>query len=261
MRVIVALLIIVRIISIAGTLLTQIHPILNAIHQDNQVKNYVRFGGDSVDVERDVFDEEGNSLLHHHHRRLGSLIHETIRTRLIYLPEVWPKAEEGELIEFELFDGMVVIGRAEIVMVRGDDSVGWNGDIRISTGNLEDDMKKSDGYFGLSCLGKSCVANIQIYSTDQEFHISPSGIPLEDDGGGIYAISEVSLDPARKTGVTSNHVIHSNTAEQPHHGNHVRGSINGMYAGVSSQAVDSDHIVDILAIYTPEAVTAYAGGR
>jgi hypothetical protein len=252
-------------VSVLGNLIhPDIHPILKKIHKYNNLKRkHVRFGSDYVDVNSDLFDENGDSLLHHHHRRLGSLIHETVQSRLIYLPETWPLAEVGEVIEFELFDGMVVVGRTDHVMARNEESVGWSGDIRISTGDLEADLMVSDGYFGLSCLAKSCAANIQIYSTDQEFHIAPSGIPLEEDGGGVYMISEVTLDPARQTGVTGKHAVHS-TGNSSMHVNRVRGSLRGSDSSgpfISPSAVANDHIVDILALYTPESVATYAGGR
>jgi hypothetical protein len=232
------------------------HPIINSLSEKNGRKQNVRFGSHLVENE-DLVDEKGNSLLHHHHRRLGSLIHETLRSRLVYLPSIRPLSVDGEIIEFELFDGVVVIAKTNLLMVHDEDSAGWTGDVRISTENLEEDLRVSDGYFGLSCYKKSCVAHIQIYSTNQEFHLSPSGIPLDEQGDGIYSISETKLDPNRRTGVTPAHVIHGD-----HSRNHVVGSLRGpKVTNIVSQVVVDDHIIDILVIYTPEAVINHAGGR
>jgi hypothetical protein len=242
------------VLSIKGSL---VHPLVRALESQNK-GNPVRFGSLNVEVVEDD--------LHHHKRQLGSLIHETVQSRLIYLPEEWPHLEEGEVIEFELFDGMVAIGRTEALTYRSEDSVGWNGDIRISTGNLEEDLKTSDGYFGLSCFEKACVANIKVYSTDQEFNIAPSGIPLDEAGKGVYAVSEITLDPSKRTGVTHAHVIHSvnqSTTSKAH--NHLRGSEekgnNNNLPSITTLVTDIDNIVDILVFYTPQAVSTYAGGR
>jgi hypothetical protein len=249
--------------SIQGTLIRRPqHCFIQALHSEYK-KEPVRFGSLNLEI------DENDDRMHHHKRQLGSLIHETLQIRLIYLPEQWPQTEEGELIEFELFDGMVVIGRTEALAYRSEDSVGWNGDIRISSGIIEEDLKISDGYFGLSCFEKACVANIKIYSTDQEFNIAPSGIPLGDRGEGIYAISEIYLDESRRTGVTSAHVIHANhtsSSSAPHHStiNMMSGNLRGQGLSMSaanSPSVDTDDIVDILVLYTPQAVSKYAGGR
>jgi hypothetical protein len=248
--------------ALQGTLIRPPHPFIQALHSGYR-KELVRYGSLNLEI------DEGDYRMHHQKRQLGSLVHETLQIRLIYLPEQWPHPEEGELIEFELFDGMVVIGRTEALAYRSEDSVGWNGDIRISTGNLEDDLKISDGYFGLSCFEKACVANIKIYSTDQEFNIAPSGIPLGDCGDGIYAISEIYLDESRRTGVTSAHVIHANhtsSSSAPHHSTIHMMSANLRGPGLSvsdtsAPPVDTDDIVDILVLYTPQAVSKYAGGR
>jgi hypothetical protein len=242
------------VLSIKGSL---IHPQVRALDRQNN-RNPVRFGSLNVEVVEDD--------LHHHKRQLGSLIHETVQSRLIYLPQQWPHLEEGEVIEFELFDGMVVLGRTEALTYRSEDSVGWNGDIRISTGNLEEDLKTSDGYFGLSCFEKACVANIKIYSTDQEFNIAPSGIPLDDSGNGVYAVSEIALDPSKRTGVTHAHVIRPiNQSTTPKVHNHLRGfegsENNYNLPSVTTLVTDTDNIVDILVLYTPQAVSTYGGGR
>jgi hypothetical protein len=245
--------------SISGGLIHSTHPLIQVLHREN-TKKPVRFGSLNVEIN----DDDGK--LHHHKRQLGSLIHETLQTRLIYLPEQWPPAEEEEIIEFELFDGMIAIGRTEALEYRSEDSVGWNGDIRISTGNLEEDLKISDGYFGLSCFEKACVANIKIYSTDQEFNMAPSDIPLDGHGEGVYAISEIYLEDSKRTGVTKAHVIHANhtsSSANPHHhsmNSVVKGNLRGEAPSITTQAV-VDNIVDILVMYTPQAVTTYAGGR
>jgi hypothetical protein len=257
---IVALLFSFYLVSLQGSLVRPTHPFIQALNRENR-REPVRYGSLSVEI------EEGDVNLHHHRRQLGSLIHETLQIRLIYLPEQWPHAEEGEIIEFELFDGVIALGRTEALEYRSEDSVGWNGDIRISTGNIEEDLKTSDGYFGLSCFEKACVANIKIYSTDQEFNIAPSGIPLGDRGEGIYAISEIYLENSKRTGVTSAHFIHSNhtsTSANPlHHSMNsmLRGNLRGRDSPVNVEAVDTDNIVDILVLYTPQAVSNYAGGR
>jgi hypothetical protein len=252
-----AVLCVTCVLSIKGSLNHPTHPLVQALHQQNK-RNPVRFGSLNVEVVEDD--------LHHHKRQLGSLIHETVQSRLIYLPEQWPHLEEGEVIEFELFDGVVVLGRTEALTYRSEDSVGWNGDIRISTGNLVEDLKTSDGYFGLSCFEKACVANIKIYSTDQEFSISPSGIPLDDSGNGVYAVSEITLDPSKRSGVTSAHVIHpDNQSVTPMVHNHLRGfegsENNNNLPSITTLVTDIDNIVDILVLYTPQAVSTYAGGR
>jgi hypothetical protein len=232
-----------------------VHPFIQSVNDGHH--SHVRFGSSPVDPENDLYDDDGTHLLPHHHRRLGSLVHDTLRTRLIRLPNTWPQTNEGEIIEFELFDGVVVIAKTELLTVRGEDSVGWTGDVRISTGDYAEDLKNSDGYFGLSCYKKSCVAQIKIYSTNQEFNIAPSGIPLDEEGGGIYAVSETYLDPSRKTGVKKEHMAHNHSSIPSFiNNNNLRGSkISDLVAVVN------DHIVDILVIYTPEAVTSQAGGR
>ena len=252
-------------LGVTTSFVHDMHPVLNSIHSDLP-KSFVRFGSLEVDVENDLFDEAGKPLLHHHHRQLGSLVHETLRSRLIYLPDLRPRVEEGEVIEFELFDGMVVIAKTDRIHVYGDDAVSWNGDVRIATGNMEQDLSLSDGYFGLSCFKKSCAANIMVYSTNQEFNIAPSGIPLEEDGDGVYSVSEIYLDSAKRTGVTSQHVMHASSTTGG--GSHVRGSLRGSDKGsestISTEALiakDTDHIIDIIVLYTPQAVSSYAGGR
>jgi hypothetical protein len=259
MFIILAVLYLIHIACLEAISFHQKHPFIEAIHRQN-VKKPVRFGSLSVEV-----NEED---LLHHHRQLKSNIHESLQTRLIYLPEQWPHVEEGEIIEFELFDGIVAIGRTESLAYRSESSVGWNGDIRISTGRLMDDLKISDGYFGLSCFQKACVANIQIYSTNQEFNIAPSGIPLSENGEGIYAISEVALDNLKRTGTTSkHHLVGSNysiSSSSAHHLDHsnLRGvPLASKRPTINIQFVDTDNIVDLLVLYTAEATGYNAGTR
>ena len=82
------------------------------------------------------FGHQSATLAAYHHRELHSLAHEVVRERFITLPDLRPLKSVGELIEFELFDGMVVLGDVKEVMVRDEESSSWTGQLKLSTGNI-----------------------------------------------------------------------------------------------------------------------------
>lgn len=230
------------------------------LEQSHPTKRIVKFGSDVVDVDRDLFTPSGENLIVHHHRSLGSMAHETLRTKLVYLPDDLPRIAFGEIIGFDLFDDVQVVGRVDHVMHRNEDSVSWTGDIK-TVSSMEDAAlpfpEEAEGHFGLTCHMEYCVANIVVYTTNQEFLLSPSAIP-PTGGKLIFTVSEIKLSSQVRTGVTSEHFRHSTTEDDLKPGNLRTAS---SMSQIKTAAVDTDLIMDVIVLYTPQAVTKYAGGR
>lgn len=221
------------------------------------VNGFVRFGRVDSTIEE-----------HPDHRNLRSLVHEVKRSRVITLPQDRPNAAVGELIEFELFDGNVAIADVTNIVTREQGEVTWLGGVRMSTGDISKDLLNDGGHFALTCVKASCIANIQIYSPSKQYRITPANTQLTEDGEGYYLVSEVILDPERKTGVDmaqimlneknklalkeSSYVVQTDA---------VTSSPSFRPTARPTARPDTDLIMDILVLYTPQAVTNNYGGR
>lgn len=205
------------------------------------------------------------------HRQLRSLVHDVKRARVITLPESRPAVAVGELIEFELFDGKVAVGDVTNLVTRSAGEVTWMGNIRLSTGNQEADVKVNEGDFALTCVEKSCIANLQFFAANAHFRITPANTVLDKHGHGHYALSEIHLNDEKRTGVNVTAIMMAE-AEKKKKKELSLSSIQ--LDAVSPSAVptvkpsaaptvqpDSDLIMDILVLFTPDAVRNNFGGR
>lgn len=217
------------------------------------VNGFVRFGAHDPALREEP-----------HHRQLHSIVHDVKRSRVMSLPEGRPEATVGELIEFELFDGHVALADVTSVVTRGEGETSWMGRARMSSGDVEQDLLRDEGHFALTCVEKSCIANIQMYKPNVHYRITPANTVLTAEGEGVYALSEVHLSPERKSGVN----VTAIAMEQ-----HKKSIImkNNAFNSISTEAVtpsasptskpDTDLIMDILVFYTPQSVLSNFGGR
>jgi len=203
-----------------------------------------------------------------HHRILHSLVHEVILARVMYLPDTRPAVAIGELIEFELFDGKVALADVSNIVNRAAGEVTWMGKLRMFTGNYESDVQVDDGYFALTCVESSCIANLQFYSTNAHYRITPANTILEADGSGLYALSEVHLNDELKTGVNMTAILMSEQKALVMKHNEYSISTEAVTASPTAgpsaaptMKPDDDSILDILVFYTPQAVSSNYGGR
>jgi len=190
--------------------------------------------------------------------------------RFFNLPSIRPILKKGEVIEFELFDGMIALGDVKEVMMRDAESSSWTGSLRKSNGGngyenvTEEALHEEDGYFGVSCVKKACVANLYIASTHTEYKISPAGSPLSKAGEGIYALRKKSLRAKQANagaGAEAGDGLEALTVKSA-----LSAGISSSSADLRSESmsistvVDTDLILDIVVLYTPEALAA-SGGR
>eukprot|EP01038_Epipyxis_sp_PR26KG_P018210 gene18210-25617_t len=190
------------------------------------------------------------------HRSLRSAVHEEIRHKFIILPINRPQSIVGEIIEFDLFDEDIVFGVVSHVFRRSDYSFGWYGMVSSVDHGTAAKSYNDDGYFELSCEHEACTASLSIYSTSKTYRIDSAGYSLNDKGGGIYKLSETYLAPERRTGIYSNttlDVFQADIFRQSNLNHNLRTSfLNKDVAAVVG--VDTDLILDILVIYTPQAL-------
>jgi hypothetical protein len=209
-------------------------------------------------------------------RSLHSQTRDIMRTKLISLPDGRPAFVVGELIEFELFDGVLYFGDVTSFVMRSPTSASWFGDLRSSSSSSSSSSTSNsvdgdsatavpsaaEGEFELSCDQKACVANLNVYSTGDEYIISPAdNSPLSEDGAGTYKLSQYSKEKKRSGIATSsegfvidhNH-LHNKVSELKQERSKVT------TAGIETTAVDTDLILDCFVMYTPEAL-AKIGGR
>lgn len=189
-------------------------------------------------------------------RALHSLTKDILRTKLIELPHDRPAFKVGELIEFDLFDGLIYYGDVTSFVMRNPTSACWFGNLHSSASLLHE----IEGEFELSCDQKACVANLNVYSTGDEYIISPANnLPLTEEGAGIYQLSQYSREKKRSG-------LASQSAESfiIDHTSHLHEKASSLKKIQSSQvgtmAVDTDLILDCFVMYTPEAL-AKIGGR
>lgn len=220
----------------------------------NYVYSIVRFG---LNPPNNILSLNNNNKQEERH--LHSIKKDIIRTRLIILPEIKPKHEINELIEFELFDNKLYIGKVENYVLNSIESISWFGSLKLS--NEEDPNNENvesnfnEGSFELSCYINACVANIKLSLLNEEYIISPSSNhKIEADGTGIYELSQFSNEK-KKSGLatsTENYVIHDlhNKVSK----------LKREKSNIETQAVDTDLILDCFVMYTPEAL-AKIGGR
>jgi len=213
------------------------------------------------------FGHQSATLAAYHHRELHSLAHEVVRERFITLPSRRPLKSVGELIEFELFDEMVLLGDVKEVMLRNDQSSSWTGQLRLSTGNDAEDLLRDEGYFGVSCSKQACAAHLYLYSPQAEYKISPAGTPLSESGEGLYTISEVTLSKEKRTAtnLSLHHVSERRNAQEFEKAvkNNLSDKSRIEAQDIETNAattVDTDLILDIVVLYTREAL-AKVGGR
>eukprot|EP01038_Epipyxis_sp_PR26KG_P014067 gene14067-18870_t len=205
------------------------------------VSSIVRFGA-NMDA---TTEEESNSL--------KSVVHTEIRSKIIKLPSERPNLNVGELIEFELFDGEVVFAKASHVFRRFEHSAGWFGKIMFV---YDESDGPDDGYFELSCEYEACVAVISIYSTKKIYRIDAGGYSLNERGGGIYKLTENFLSPDRRSGIlnrTTLDVFEADVLRTSPNNFNLRSSLTDKDLTVAG--VDIDLILDLLVIYTPQALS------
>lgn len=217
----------------------------------------VRFGSNNIKTQDDSSKN---------HRQLHSLVHEEVRSRKFMLPLDRPAREKGEIVEFELFDGEIVHGEVSHVFHHGDTSTSWHGVIiehNTENSKLHAHIKSKEiGHFGLSCVKSACTAEIQIYTSNKQFMIDSSGEPLNEEGHGIYKISEVNLQKDRRSGTLKESMVTElarvRAPEELENAKENHNLRPNLQSNSMKLLVDTDLIHDILVIYTPEAL-ALAG--
>jgi hypothetical protein len=185
------------------------------------------------------------------HRLLNSLTEDVIRYKTFLLPTLRPKSSVGELIEFALFDDEIYVGQVRNIYDRGSDGVTWTGELLNPEGEL-------DGTFGLNCILMSCSAELNVDSSGDNYRLCPFGSALTADGIGTYMLKQMHPIDRKKSGLMmmkptekAKYVINERVENK---GNSLRGN------GISLAAVDTDLILDLLVMYSPEAL-AKIGGR
>jgi hypothetical protein len=226
-----------RLLALATIVLVSLCPTINAI---------IRFG---------------TPVPQHLDRVLHSLTRDILRTKLILLPDERPDFVIGEQIEFELFDDDIFIGDVTSFVMRSPTSASWFGNLRSSIDSSStspsDLSLLVEGEFELSCDEKACVANLNLFLTGDEYIIAPAeGSTLSSNGAGTYQISQYSSEK-KKSGIATSaegfvidHSLHEKAA-----------TLKKMTSsgGISTQAVDTDLILDCFVMYTPEALTKIGG--
>jgi len=181
-------------------------------------------------------------------RRLHSVGRDVVRSKVILLPSVRPSLDIGEFIEFELFDGKVIIGDVTQSNHHNLESLSWIGNLRHNRYETE------DGFFSLSCVKSSCSAHLYISSSKSEFKIEPSGEILSADGSGTYLMSEIAIPKQKKSGTLVNPQFHSipNTFDES--------PLMEISPDIGiTTTVDTDLIIDIFVMYTPQAMRTASG--
>ena len=196
---------------------------------------------------------------------------EIVRHKLIRLPLHLPREVVGEIIVFALFNDATVVGRTTSISQHNGNCTTWSGDVRFTSmeQSLLNDLDFQDGSFTLTCMKDSCVAALHLHSTNQEFGITPAGLPLTESGDGIYAISEFRLSPERRSASSIPNLIRGKLHKPSVNmkTSNLRSATtrdgNMTTLGDSSMLVldEGDLFLDILAVYTPQALQGHAGGR
>jgi hypothetical protein len=169
------------------------------------------------------------------------------RSKNIYLSSNRPLTEFGEEIEFHLFDGHVVKGIVNHIVNRGGVTATWSG--ALESVNATKKMDSSHDWFTLSCHMDACVAHLVLESTSQNYIIHPTvGAELTPSGAGQYSLSEIGNPLPTGTFVEKSHLKNYIPA-------HIHEQQNMMTDSVAV-AVDTDLIVDIGVIYTPQALAS-----
>lgn len=210
-------------------------------------------------------------------RSLHSQTRDILRTKLISLPDSRPAFLVGEVIEFELFDGVLYFGDVTSFVMRNPSSASWFGDLRSSSSPSSSSSTSTsvdgvpvapvvaEGEFELSCDHKACVANLNVYSTGDEYIISPAdNSPLSEDGAGTYQLSQYSQQKKRSGIATSSEgfvIDHNHLRDKVSALKHATSSSTKIStSSIETTSVDTDLILDCFVMYTPEAL-AKIGGR
>ena len=187
------------------------------------------------------------------HRLLNSMTQDIIRYKTFLLPTLRPKSVVEELIEFALFDSEVYVGRVRKVYDRGENGVTW-------TGELFNAQEELDGSFGLTCYLMSCSAELNVDSTGDNYRLCPFGSALSEDGTGTYMLKQMHPVDVKKSAIMmmnptekAKYVINQRWENKEN--SRLRGN-----NGISLATVDTDLILDLLVMYSPEAL-AKIGGR
>ena len=180
-------------------------------------------------------------------RNSGSQPNNLSKKNLIHffnLPSERPSSSIGEIIEFELLDGKVAFGTVNQVHHRDFNDVTWFGTLSLGSAHPSY-IDTSEDVFILSCHKHSCSATLDFESISEYYKIEPSPEP---DNEGLHSLSNydksslagsmkmITEDEALKLNVTKPHMPRMNAMNM-----------------MASATVDTDLIVDIGVIYTPQA--------
>eukprot|EP00607_Mallomonas_marina_P001892 CAMPEP_0182426690 /NCGR_PEP_ID=MMETSP1167-20130531/13206_1 /TAXON_ID=2988 /ORGANISM="Mallomonas Sp, Strain CCMP3275" /LENGTH=767 /DNA_ID=CAMNT_0024608325 /DNA_START=297 /DNA_END=2600 /DNA_ORIENTATION=- len=187
-----------------------------------------------------------------HNRILRSQRREIKRSRNILLPVNRPKAMYGELIEFELFNGELMLGIVNKIFNRGAEGITWSGSLQSLDEN--NDNKSAEDRFSLSCYLDACTANLVMESTNSYYMIQPATeSTILSSGQGIYDLVELKSMPSSGSSLHTDITL-PNLSSESHSSSH--GSQSHSVASEDYwDQFDGDLIIDIGVMYTPESLT------
>mmetsp|Transcript_8995 Transcript_8995/g.9042 ORF Transcript_8995/g.9042 Transcript_8995/m.9042 type:complete len:1237 (+) Transcript_8995:80-3790(+) len=174
------------------------------------------------------------------------------RSRDFILPKSQPHRVVGEAVEFELFDGEVVTGTVKKVIDRGYEGATWTGSL-ISAKNKH--LDQENDLFTLTCYMQACVANLVLESTNSNIQMEPAvATQLSPTGHGLYRMSEYAEKLRSGTNVEKHLAPTEKRIEELEEEYDLEN--DSFLAPLQKQqpAVDTDSILDLGQIYTPEAV-------
>eukprot|EP01041_Mallomonas_annulata_P005378 gene5378-10753_t len=171
------------------------------------------------------------------------------RSRDFILPRDRPDKSIGELIEFELFDGIMMTGIVNSVIVRGDRSATWSGSLIVGYDESSAFVSPTD-WFTLSCHDDACSGNLMLESIGQRYVMKPSlNSALQTDGDVVYSISEAYS--VKQSGVMDHPWVINRPTKLSNNDKDVSSITQ---EGNMVTNIDRDLIVDIGVIYTPQAL-------
>ena len=182
--------------------------------------------------------------------------HDIIRERRFLLPMLSMQLSANAQIEFELFDGKIVNGEVSSPNYRGQDVFTWIGNLKaiISVKDASYTSTEIEGTFGLSCVRGSCSGQLHIHApSEEEYHITHSGSVEASTGTEIYILAQVYLPKERKSATKA--LLDSNMTAH-----HIFQNIGRKLSDFSSDITTTDLIIDVLVMYTPEALAAITVG-
>jgi hypothetical protein len=171
------------------------------------------------------------------------------RSKDIYLPLNRPKTKMGEKIEFHLFDGQVVKGVVNDIVHRGAVTATWSGNLQFL--NTSKEIDSSNDWFTLSCHMDACVAHLVLESTSQNYIIHPTiGAELTPTGSGQYSLSEIGKPLPSGTPREKSHLSKQESS-------YSQSNLRAQNVLKTSVGADTDLIIDIGVIYTPQALATF----